>query len=42
MVFNLQDAEKNSKMIDADAIEAPMLMAGMSLDMNQVENQTMA
>jgi hypothetical protein len=23
MVFNLQDAEKNSKMIDADAIEAP-------------------
>jgi hypothetical protein len=23
MVFNLQDADKNSKMIDADAIEAP-------------------
>ena len=42
MVFNLQDAEKNSKMIDADAIEAPQLMAGMSLDMNHVENRSIA
>lgn len=42
MVFNLQDADKNSKMIDADAIEAPQLMAGMSLDMNKVENRSIA
>jgi hypothetical protein len=42
MVFNLQDADKNSKMIDADAIEAPLLMAGMALDMAQVETRSIA
>lgn len=42
MVFKMQDAEKNSKMINANDIEEPQLLTGMALNMAGEENRKIA
>lgn len=42
MVFKMQDAEKNSKMINAGDIEEPQLLAGMTLNIQGQQNKEMA
>ena len=37
MVFELQDADKNNKLINENDIEAPMLLDGVSLDQDKFE-----
>ena len=42
MVFQLQDADKNNKLIDENDIEMPLLLNGVSLDQDKFETSTMA
>ena len=42
LVFGLQDADKNNKLIDGSGIEMPALLDGVSLDQDKFETSTMA
>ena len=42
IVFQLQDADKNNKIIDDNDIEQPMLVDGIFLDQNKIQAKNMA